>query len=381
MHRLTRTLPAAMALALLASGKPEYRPMLSDYAGMVAEYRAEGFATWHYGYAIMFLAEYVMATGDDSVMPGLKRLALESAHGQSLVGTWGHTFALPDGRVGGYGCMNSPGIPLAISMVLAREAGVQDPDLDRAITRAAGFLRWYVNKGAIPYGDHHPWPGHEDNGKCSMAAVLFDLLGDREAATFFAKMSVAGYDERERGHTGNFFNILWAMPGVSRCGPLATGAYWRQQAWYYDLARGWDGSFRYQGSPVGEEEHRKYTHWDNTGTYLLAYALPLKSLYLTGRKASSVPALEAAEVDEVIAAGRGYFPRKQTVSATKIGATSSCSPDCPVGPPQSASARPRNSADVTVTSYRLSWNCWKPPIAIPATGPSKHLETSARSVI
>ena len=278
---------------------------------MVADYRLRAMATWHYGYAIMFLAEYVMATGDDSVMPGLKRLALESAHGQSIVGTWGHRFALPDGRVGGYGCMNSPGIPLAISMVLAREAGVNDPDLDLAITRAAGFLRWYVNKGAIPYGDHRPWPGHEDNGKCSMAAVLFDLLGDREAATFFAKMSTAGYDERERGHTGNFFNILWAMPGVSRCGPLATGAYWREQAWYYDLARGWDGSFRYQGSPVGEEEHRKYTHWDNTGTYLLAYALPLKSLYLTGRKPSSVPALEAPEVDEVIAAGRGYFPTKE----------------------------------------------------------------------
>jgi len=299
------------ALALLASGKPEYRSMLSNYAGMVAEYRLTAMATWHYGYAIMFLAEYVMATGDNSVMPGLKRLALEAAHGQSIVGTWGHTFALPDGRVGGYGCMNSPGIPLTISMVLAREAGVKDPKLDLAIARAAGFLRWYVNKGAIPYGDHQPWPGHEDNGKCSMAAVLFDLLGDREAATFFAKMSTAGYDERERGHTGNFFNILWAMPGVSRCGPLATGAYWRQQAWYYDLARGWDGSFRYQGSPVGEEEHRKYTHWDNTGTYLLAYALPLRSLYLTGRKPSSVPALEAPEVDEVIAAGRGYFPTKE----------------------------------------------------------------------
>ena len=106
-------------------------------------------------------------------------------------------------------------------------------------------------------------------------------------------MSVAAYDERERGHTGNFFNILWAMPGVSRCGPLATGAYWREQAWYYDLARGWDGSFRYQGSPVGEEEHRKYTNWDNTGTYLLAYALPLKSLRITGKRPSSVPALDA----------------------------------------------------------------------------------------
>ncbi|MEI6534182.1 MAG: DUF6288 domain-containing protein [Verrucomicrobiaceae bacterium] len=295
------------ALALLASGNVEYQPMLAGYAMKVAEFRADGMATWYYGYAISFLAEYSMATGDKSVMPGLKRMTMEAAMGQSAVGTWGHKFAMPNGNLDGYGCMNAPGLSLTISLVLAREAGVSDPALDRAITKAAGFLRWYVNKGAIPYGDHEPWPGHEDNGKCSMAAVLFDLLGDREAAEFYAKMSTAAYSERERGHTGNFFNILWAMPAVARCGPLATGAYLKEQAWYYDLARGWDGSFSYQGSPVGEEEHNKYTKWDSTGAYLLAYALPLKSLYLTGKKPGSVPALKQNEVDEVIAAGRDYF--------------------------------------------------------------------------
>ncbi|MFG0287454.1 MAG: DUF6288 domain-containing protein [Rhodopirellula sp. JB044] len=299
------------ALVLLATENPKYRPMLADYARKVSRYYADSFATWYYGYSIMFLAEYALATGDESVMPGLKRLALEAAHGQSKVGSWGHRFALPDGRVGGYGCMNSPGIPLTISMVLAREAGVDHPDLDLAITRSARFLRWYVDKGAIPYGDHAPWPGHEDNGKCSMVAVLFDLLGDAEAASFFSKMATAAYDERERGHTGNFFNILWAIPGVSRCGPRAVNSYWREQSWYYDLARGWDGYYRYQGSPVGEEEHGKYADFDSTGAYLLAYALPLKSLYITGKKPSSVRPLTKPEVDEVIAAGRGFFETKK----------------------------------------------------------------------
>ena len=129
--------------------------------------------------------------------------------------------------------------------------------------------------------------------------MLFDLLGDREATAFFAKMGTAGYAEREQGHTGNFFNILWAMPGVARCGPLATGAYWKEQSWYYDLARGPEGGFAYQGSPAGEEEHGKYTNWDCTGAYLLAYALPLKSLDLTGKKPCPVPALSAGEVAEV----------------------------------------------------------------------------------
>jgi HEAT repeat protein len=295
------------ALALLASGRKEYRPMLADYARKVAAFKVGSFQTWHYSYATLFLAEYVAATNDRSVMTGLRRLASEIALGASAVGTYGHSFAGPDGRCLGYGAMNQPAIVLTLAMAAAREAGVKHPDVDRVIALSSRFLRWYVNKGAIPYGDHEPWPGHEDNGKCSSATVLFDLLGDREAAEFFAKMSTAGYSERERGHTGNFFNVLWAMPGVARCGPLAAGAYMKEQSWYYDLARGWDGSFGYQGSPQGEEEHYKYTNWNCTGAYMLAYALPLKSLYVTGRKPFSVPALDRREVDEVIAAGRDYF--------------------------------------------------------------------------
>jgi len=296
------------AMALLASGRKEYRSMLADYARKAAAFKAVGSASWSYSYTTLFLAEYVAATGDRSVMKGLRRLASEIARGASVVGTYGHSFAGPDGRSQGYGAMNQPAIVLTLAMLTAREAGVKDSDVDRVIAMSSQFLRWYVDKGAIPYGDHDPWPGHEDNGKCSSATVCFDLLGDCKATEFFAKMSTAGYSERERGHTGNFFNILWALPGVARCGPLATGAYMKEQGWYYDLARGFDGGFKYQGSPAGEEEHRKYTRWDSTGAYLLAYALPLKSLFVTGKKPCSVPALESSEVEDVIAAGRDYFP-------------------------------------------------------------------------
>ena len=63
-------------------------------------------------------------------------------------------------------------------------------------------------------------------------------------------MSVATHsDERETGHTGNFFNIQWAMPGVALSGPQASGAWMREYSWYYDLARRWDGSFVHQGLP------------------------------------------------------------------------------------------------------------------------------------
>ena len=293
------------ALALLASGRREYRPMLAEYAKRVAVYETVGMATWNYGYANMFLAEYYMATHDKSILGGVKRLAMESARGQSNVGTWGHKFARPDGILNGYGAMNQPGLSLTISMMLARQAGVKDPVLDRAIAKASRFLHWYANKGAIPYGDHEPWPDHDDNGKCSSAAVMFDLLGDAEAAGFFARMGTAAWAERESGHTGNFFNVLWAMPGVSRCGEVAAAAYFKQDAWYYDLARKFDGSFVYQGTPGNWGGHA-YRNWDSTGAYLLAYALPLRSLYITGKKPSCAAALTPTQVAETIDADRGF---------------------------------------------------------------------------
>ena len=295
------------ALALLASGNPAYLPLIKKEAQWAADFSVNKFQTWYYGYVMMFLAEYKLATGDESVIPGLRRLALESARGQSSVGSWGHGFALPDGRLGGYGMMNSPGVPLTISLVLSREAGVKDPVVDLAIERSARLLRFYIGKGAIPYGDHHPWiETHEDNGKCGMAAVLFNLLGETNGAEFFSRMSVASHGaERDCGHTGNFFNILWAMPGIALSGENATGLWMNEfGAWYFDLARRWDWTFPHQGPP--EPDNDSYGGWDATGVYLLAYAMPLKKIYLTGKRSSIAPQLDITAAKDLINDGRGW---------------------------------------------------------------------------
>lgn len=295
------------ALALLASGDPRYLPLIKKESAWAADFTTQGMATWYYGYVMLFLSEYKIATGDDSVMPGLTRLALEAAHGQSAVGSWGHRFARPDGRLYGYGMMNSPGLPLTISLAMAREAGVKDPAVERAIERSVRLLRFYIGKGAIPYGDHHPWiETHEDNGTCGMAAVLFNLIGESKGAEFFSRLSVASHgSERDTGHTGNYFNILWSMPGVALSGPNASGAWMTEfGSWYFDLARRWDNSYLHQGPP--ENENDSYAGWDCTGSYLLAYAMPLKKLLITGKKAGAVPQIDAAAAQSLILDGRGW---------------------------------------------------------------------------
>ena len=295
------------ALALLASGNKEYLPLVKNEAEWASGYSVDAMATWYYGYVVMLLSEYVMATGDESVMPGLRSIALEAAHGQSIVGSWGHRFAGPDGRLIGYGMMNAPGLPLTSSLVLAQAAGVKDPEVAKSIERSAKLLRFYIGKGAIPYGDHHPWiETHDDNGKCGMAAVLFSLMNEPAGAEFFSRMSLASHGpERDCGHTGNFWNVTWAMPGVARSGPQATGAWMKEfGAWYFDLARGWDGNFRHQGPPQPRPDATG--GWDATGAYLIAYAMPLKKIHLTGKRPSVVPQLDAGAAKQIVSDGRGW---------------------------------------------------------------------------
>ncbi len=300
------------ALALLAGGRPEHLPLVRAQVERAAAYsdpdRRQLHSWWYFPQA-MLLAEYVLATGDERAMPALERITMEIVRGQSAIGSWGHRFVQPSGRLAGYGMMHATGVPLTVALALAREAGVQSEALDAAIERSARVIRFYVGKGSVPYGDHHPWTEtHDDNGKNGIAAVLFHLLGDAEATEYFSRMSVAchGY-ARDTGHTGNFFNMLWAMPGVARSGPRATGAWMAEFGWAYDLARRWDGSFRHQGPPQRRPD--SYGGWDATGAYLLAYAHGTRSLHLAGRPDPITPPLDAEAAETLIDDGRGWGPR------------------------------------------------------------------------
>ncbi len=300
------------ALALLASGEPKYLPLIREQVRWASQYSDPGrrdLHSWWYGPINLLLAEYALTTGDRSVMPDLERITMEIVRGQSEVGSWGHRFVQADGRLAGYGMMNSPGVPLNVSLILARKAGVEHQELDEAIEKSARLVRFYVGKGSIPYGDHHPWiQTHEDNGKNGIAAVMFHLLDDVPAAEFFSRMSVASHGgERDQGHTGNFFNMLWAMPGVALSGPQATGAWMQEFGWYYDLARRWDGTWRHQGPPADRPD--SYHGWDSTGAYLLAYAQSLRTLHLTGKKPSMIEQVDAGTADSLIEDGRGWSPR------------------------------------------------------------------------
>ncbi len=296
-------------LALLSSGRREFLPIIKkqvQWASKYSDVEGRSLNCWFYGPINLLLAEYTLATGDKTYVKDMRRISLEICAGQSRVGSWGHRFSKPNGNLQGYGMMNAPGLPMIMSLVLAQKAGVTDPEVADAIDRSTKLMRFYAGKGCVPYGDHEPWmKTHDDNGKNGIAALLFNSMGEKETAEYFSRMSVCSYGgERDLGHTGNYFNVCWAMPAVALSGPNASGAWMEEFGWYYDLARRWDGTYVSQGQTIAK--HDKFKNWSSTGSMLLAYAQQHRKLYITGKVDDVVPHVSEKEAASLIEDGSGY---------------------------------------------------------------------------
>ena len=322
---------AVNGLALMATGNPDYLPRVREFARKMGPPTLklelkDGMVVWDWGYRNLFLCEYYLLTGDEEVRHAIEEYTVSLAKGQSMYGTFGHGIAppTPDGQFHGsipaYGPVNAAGLVANISIVLGKKCGVNDPEIDPAIERASKFFGYFVDKGAIPYGEHMPWPYHENNGKNAMAAMLFAVQGNRIRETqFFAKMVTASYKNRESGHTGQGFSYLWGALGANTGGPDAAAAFFKEASWHFDLVRRCDGSFTYDGGEqYGPGKTDDNTYYGKSGyyglsptaTYVLTYSLPLKKLYITGRAANQANWLSKTDVAEAIASGRFDLDRK-----------------------------------------------------------------------
>ena len=180
---------------------------------------------WDWGYRNLFLCEYYLLTGDKEVLHAINEYTTALAKGQSMYGTFGHGIAnrTADGQLHGsippYGPVNAAGLIGNLSIVMGKKCGVADPEVDAAIGRGSKFFGYYMDKGAIPYGEHMPWPYHDNNGKNAMTAVLFAIQPNQIRQTqFFAKMVTASYENRQYGHTGQGFSYLWVRWAPTRAG-------------------------------------------------------------------------------------------------------------------------------------------------------------------
>ena len=314
------------ALALLSTGEKRYIDIATEHVRKVTaaversgEYPPVwGYPAWGWGYGNLLLTEYHLLTGDDSVLPAIRKYSEAMARGQSAVGSWGHSMARENhGYCNGYGAMNQAGNICWMSLLLAKRCGVTSPEIEQAVRRGYDYLSFFIDKQSIPYGDHIniDCGAHDDNGKNSAAACAFSILGDRKGTAFYSRMTVASYAVRERGHTGNWWSFLWGPLGAMRAGPEACSAFLHEMSWLHDMERRWDGGFRYQGKAgvgygvdpnTGRQRNgaeHQYPGWDTTGSRILMYCLPRKVLHITGKDVLVAP-IPRGEIASTIEAGR-----------------------------------------------------------------------------
>ena len=323
---------AVDGLALLATGRADYLPRIREHARRMGPADLslpleDGMVIWDWGYRALYLCEYHLLTGDEAVLPAIREYTTALAKGQSLYGTFGHGISRRTksgdlhGSIPPYGPVNAAGLIGNLAIAMGRRCGVDHPEVGPAIERAARFFGSYVDQGAIPYGEHIAWANHDNNGKNAMAAVLFATIGDRPVETrYFAKMVTASYRNREYGHTGQGFSYLWGAPGAHVGGGEALATFFRHASWHFDLMRRCDGSFTYDGGEqYGPGRTDDDTYFGPSSYYglspdacaILTYALPLKTLVITGRDAAPAHALSADDVAAAEASGRLDLDRKE----------------------------------------------------------------------
>lgn len=308
-------------LALLATGDKKHWKLVGNFVKLMNNKSEEEYQktrAWFLAYQNLLACEYYLCTKDEEALPVIRKLSQVIAGGRSAVGTWSHGIAdvkqndgKPFGMPCAYGAMNQITVTCALSLALAQKCGVKNEVIDTAVIKSAAYLRFYVDKGCLPYGDHTPGRVHDNNGSSSHAAVLFNILGDQEAAEFFTRMSLAAKSDRERGHTGPFFSRLWGPLGAAVGGRYATLEFDKITRWRHELQRRHDGGFVYQFS-LKKEDRGKYRNWDTTGARLLEYCLSRKQLYITGRGGSSVKAFTQSESAEIAATGSIRFAGKSS---------------------------------------------------------------------
>ena len=387
---------AVSGLALLATGNESYLPRLKELAMKIVPQALkielkDGMVVWDWGYKNVFLCEYYQATGDKEVLPAIKAYTTFLAQGQSMYGTFGHGISMrtTDGKLHGsippYGPVNAAGLIGNMSIILGQRCGINDPEVGAAVERATKYFGYFVDKGAIPYGEHMPWASHDNNGKNAMAAVMFAVAGNKPKETqFFAKMVTASFQNREYGHTGQGFSYLWGAMGANAGGPAAAAAFFRESAWHLDLVRRSDGSFTYDGGeqygPGRTDDNTYYGKSSYSGLtpaacYVLTYSLPLKKLWITGKDANSKNLLSAKDVKDAVASGYFYEQREKKSVTELVAAFGDWSPIVRSYAAEELAKRPEGKAMVPALIAMAEGNdAWRRQGACEALGYIKNPE-------
>ncbi len=257
-----------------------------------------GGLNWEKGYKGPGLCEYYLRTGDQSVLPVIKKMTEELKVHMYSGGWSGRGAPAAFTYSTGSGQLHAAGVHCMTFLVMARLCGV---DVDDYLFNET-FKQFYrfAGHGNVAYGNGLPEGGFRDNGKTSglalalEAAALVDPAGEQSvyapARDNSAMKSFYATNWFHAAHTGGGMGEIWHHAAISQMRekrPLAYRSFLDTRRWVMELSRRFDGSIGIAG--MDDRYDRSATEdpmaW---GTYFaLTYTYPRKHLQLFGAPRST----------------------------------------------------------------------------------------------
>jgi len=240
---------------------------------------------WAIGYGAPALCEYYLRTGDEAVLPLIKRIADQAAR-LMYNGGWNQRTVV-NFR---YGHMNAAGVHVLRFLLLAKECGV-DVDEYTLQTSLRHFFR-YTARGNVSYGDTVPERGFVDNGKVGGLAFAMqaaaNLTPDGENSIYARARDISaikGFYSTSwmlHGHTGGGIGEIWrsgAMGLMYDRNQTKYREFMDNRMWHYELSRRFDGSMAILAD---KPYSRGYDNPIWGAGYAMTYTIPRKTLRMTG---------------------------------------------------------------------------------------------------
>jgi hypothetical protein len=254
-----------------------------------------GGITWEKGYAGIGVCEYYLRTGDQSVLPAIKK-STEVLKERMYNGGWsGRGAPAAFTYSTGTGQVHASGMYAMVFVLMARLCGVEVDDylLNESFQQ---FYR-FSGHGNVAYGNGTPEGGFRDNGKTSglaMAmAVAAQLTPKGESSVYAnardlsAMKAFYATNWFHAAHTGGGMGEIWhhgAMALIREKRPIPYRSYMDTRRWVMDLSRRHDGSIAIAG--MDDRYNRSLTDASSGrdwGTFFaLTYTYPRKQLQIWG---------------------------------------------------------------------------------------------------
>jgi hypothetical protein len=252
-----------------------------------------GAMNWEKGYKGPGLCEYYLRTGDQSVLPVIKKMT-EELRVNMYSGGWSgrgapaaFTYSVGTGQV------HASGVNCMSFLLMAKLCGVEvDPYMfDEAFSQ---FYR-FAGHGNVAYGNTLPEGGFRDNGKTSGlafglgAAAMVSPEGEKsvfaKARDNSAMKAFYATNWFHAAHTGGGMGEIWHHSAVSQMRekrPTHYRSYMDTRRWVMDLSRRFDGSIGIAGMDDRYDRSASEDNMDWGTFFALTYTYPRKHLQLFG---------------------------------------------------------------------------------------------------